>query len=140
MTTRRESILSALASTLNGVAGATAYRSRVEPLSRNQSPAIIIEPISDTPDVPDVVGRINWRLTVRVSVYVRANAPDQAADPIVQSAYALMMADPTIGGRALDLKPTSVSFELVEADVPAGVISNDFEVIYQTSFSDMATL
>jgi hypothetical protein len=140
MTTRRESILAALATTLNGVAGATAYRSRVEPFSRNQSPAVIVEPVSDQADVPDVVGRINWRMTVRVTVFVRANVPDQASDSIVQSLYSLILTDPTIGGRALDTKPVSVNFEMLEADVPAGIVTNDFEVLYQTSCSDMSTL
>lgn len=140
MTTRRESILDAIATAMNGVAGATAYRSRVEPISRNQSPAVIVEPVSDQADVPDVVGRINWRLTVRVTVYVRANVPDQAADSIIQSLYALILADPSIGGRALDTKPVSVNFEMLEADTPAGVVTSDFEVLYQTSYSDMSTL
>lgn len=142
MTTRRESILTALATALASVSGVNGrvYRSRVEPIARNESPAVIIEPTQDQADVPDVIGRINWRMTVRVTVYVRANVPDQAADPIVQSLYALVLADPTVGGRALDVKPVSVNFESLEADVPAGIVTSDFEVLYQTSYSDMSTL
>lgn len=141
MTTRREQILSALATRLAPVAGVSGrvYRSRVEPIARNESPAVIVEPISDQVDVPNMVGRMNWRMTVRVTVYVRANVPDQAADSIVQSIYSLIMADPQLGGVAYDTKPVSVNFEMLEADLPAGVITNEFEVLYQTSFADLST-
>lgn len=142
MTTRREQILTTLATSLASVSGVSGrvYRSRVEPIARNESPAVILEPVQDQADQPDVVGRINWRLTVRVTVYVRANVPDQAADSIVQSLYSKMLQDTTVGGYALDVRPVNVSFEVLEADVPAGVITNEFEVIYQTSYSDVASI
>ena len=52
MTTKRENILAAVKTALTGTAGVGTriYRSRVEPMSRNESPAIIIEPVSDTPN------------------------------------------------------------------------------------------
>jgi len=142
MTTRREQILTTLSNSLASVSGVNGrvYRSRVEPIARNESPAVILEPVQDQADQPDVVGRINWRLTVRVTVYVRANVPDQAADSIVQSVYSKMLQDTTVGGYAMDVRPVNVSFETLEADVPAGVITNEFEVIYQTSYSDVASI
>lgn len=142
MTTRREQILSALATSLASVSGVNGrvYRSRVEPIARNESPAVIVEPVQDQAAIPDVLGRINWRMTVRVTVYVRANIPDQAADSIVQSVYAKMMADPTVGGYAMDTHPVSTSFEMVEADVAAGIVTNEFEIFYQTSFADISTI
>lgn len=142
MTTRRESILTALSTALastSGVAGRV-YRSRVEPIARNESPAVIVEPVSDSPVAPDTVGRLTWNLTVRVTVYVRANVPDQAADSIVQSVYSKVMADTTLGGAALDIMPGSISFEMVEADIPAGAITSEFVVMYQTSYSDVSTI
>lgn len=139
MTTRREQILTTLATTLSSVAGVNGrvYRSRVEPIARNESPAVIIEPVSDQPTVPDAIGRMRWRLTVRVMVYVRANVPDQAADSIVESVYSKVMADTTVGGYAQDVYPTAVNFEMLEADVAAGVITNEFEIVYQTAYSDL---
>lgn len=142
MTTRREQILSRLATTLGAVSGVNGrvYRSRVEPIARAESPAVIIEPSQDQATIPDAVGRITWKMTVRVTVYVRANVPDQAADSIVQNLYALIMADTTVGGYALDIMPTTISFEMIEADVAAGVITNEFDVLYQTSFGDVSTI
>lgn len=142
MTTRRERIISALATSLASVSGVNGrvYRSRVEPIARNESPAVIIEPVNDQVTIPDAIGRIQWRLTVRVMVYVRANVPDQSADSIVQSVYSIVMADPTVGGYAMDVHPVSVSFEMLEADVAAGVITNEFEILYQTAFADQSTI
>ena len=49
MTTKRENILdqikTSLANTTN--VGSRIYRSRVVPLARNESPALVIEPVSD---------------------------------------------------------------------------------------------
>ena len=49
MTTKRESILAAIATALVGTTGVSTriYRSRVEPIARGESPAIVIEPIND---------------------------------------------------------------------------------------------
>ena len=142
MTTRRESIIAALYTTLGNVAGVRVRRGRgaAEPISRAQSPYLLIEPVTDVADVPDTFTRINWRLTVRVSLFVRAAIPDQAADTYIQSLYSQIMADPTIGGRANDIRPLSCTFEMFEADQTAGIVNFDFEVWYQTAINNLATL
>jgi hypothetical protein len=141
MTTRRETILAAMRTALTGTAqvGTRIYRSRVEPLARNESPAIVIEPISDTAEQTTSLPKLDWSLTVRVAVIVRGTVPDQLADPIVKDLHSKLMADLTLGGVAIDVQPVSVNFEMVEADQPAGVISCDFLVRYRTSVTDLAT-
>ena len=46
MTTRRETILAAVRTALTGTTGVSTriYRSRVEPMARAESPAIVVEP------------------------------------------------------------------------------------------------
>jgi hypothetical protein len=141
MTTRRESILAAIASALAGTTGVSTriYRSRVEPLSRGESPALVIEPINDTAEQNTSLPTLDWSLTVRIAVIVRGNVPDQIADPIVESLHAKLMADLTLGGYAIDVQPQGVNFELVEADQPAGVIGCDYLVRYRTSVVNLAT-
>jgi hypothetical protein len=50
MTTKRETILAAVRTALTGTTGVSTriYRSRVEPISRGESPAIVVEPVSDS--------------------------------------------------------------------------------------------
>jgi hypothetical protein len=141
MTTRRELILAAVATALTGTTGVSTriYRSRVEPLSRGESPALVIEPINDTAEQNTSLPKLDWSLTVRIAVIVRGNIPDQVADPIIESLHAKLMADLTLGGYAIDVQPQGVSFELVEADQPAGVISCDYLVRYRTSVVNLAT-
>lgn len=141
MTTRRETILAAVRTALTNTAGVGTriYRSRVEPIARAESPAIVIEPVSDQAEQNTSLPKLDWSLTVRVSVIVRGNIPDQLADPTVESLHAKLMADLTLGGYAIDIQPIGVNFELVEADQPAGVISCDYLIRYRTSVSNLAS-
>jgi len=141
MTTKRESILADIKSTLAGTAqvGTRIYRSRTEPISRGESPAIVVEPLSDSPEYSLRLDRLDWSLRVRVAVIVRSSVPDQAADAIVEDAHSKIMADLTAGGYALDIEPQGVSFEMVEADQPAGVISMDYLVKYRTLLTDLSS-
>ena len=139
MTTRREQILTAITTALattTGV-GSRIYRSRVEAFSRGESPAISLEPINDTPATNTSLPTLDWSLTVRIAVIVRGAIPDQLADPIVESLHALVMADLTLGGYAMDIIPSSVDFQLIEADQPAGVVLCDYVIRYRTSLADL---
>lgn len=142
MTTKRESILAKIKTTLAGTTGVGTriWRSRVQALARQESPAIIIEPVSDTPEQNTSLPTLDWSLVVRVSVVVRGDVPDQQADPIVESLHAKLMADLTVGGNAIDIQPGNVSFEMVDADQPTGVISCDYLVRYRTELDDLTTI
>lgn len=139
--TKREQILQAIRTALNGTTavGNRIYRSRVEPLARGESPAIIVEPIKDRCEQNTSLPTLDWTLLVRVAVVVRANVPDQAADPIIESLHEKLMADLSLGGLAIDIQPLQVEFQSVEADVPAGVAVCDYLVKYRTSVSDLGS-
>ena len=141
MATKREQVLTAIRTALTGTTGVDTriYRSRVEPLARQESPAIVVEPVSDTAAQNTSLPTLDWSLTVRVAVIVRGNVPDQMADPIVSDMHSKLMADLTLGGYAIDIQPQSVSFEMVEADQPAGAIAYDYLVRYRTSVTDLTT-
>jgi hypothetical protein len=51
----------------------------------------------------------------------------------------LLMADQTVNDYALDLTPDRTDFELYEADVPLGVVTQDFIVRYRTSRTDLTS-
>jgi hypothetical protein len=141
MTTKRETILAAVRTALTGTTGVSTriYRSRVEPMARAESPAIVVEPLNDTAQQNTSLPTLDWSLTVRVAVIVRGAIPDQLADPIVESLHARLMTDLTLGGVAIDVQPQAVNFEMVEADQPAGVISCDYLIRYRTSVTNLAT-
>jgi hypothetical protein len=57
----------------------------------------------------------------------------------VEDMHSRLMADLTVGGYAIDVQPAGVSFDLVEADQPAGVISCSYIVRYRTAVGDLTT-
>jgi len=141
MTTKRESILNQIATTLATTAGISGriYRSRVSALARAESPAMVVEPVRDDVEQNTSLPTLDWSLTVRVAVIVRSLVPDQAADAIVEDMHSRLMTDLTVGGYAIDVQPDTVNFELVEADQPAGVISCSYIVRYRTAVGDLTT-
>ena len=121
MTTKRENILAAIKTALTGTAGVGTriYRSRVEPLSRGESCPL------------------DWTFRVRIVVIERATIPDQAADDTIEDMHSKIMADLTLGGHAIDVQPAQTSFQLLEADQPAGVIFCEYEIRYRSEVDDL---
>lgn len=134
----REIILSRLVTTLESTPsiGAPVYRSRVTPLARGEAPAIIIEPVMDQASQTNIP-KLDWAMTVRISIIVRGDVPDQVADPLVEAVHAKVMSDLTVAGYAYDVQPQTVGFELIEADNSAGVITCEYLVLYRTSLTDV---
>ena len=137
--TRRELILTRMKTNLNSISNATVYRSRVEPVARGESPAVIIEPVEDQPSDTNFFDKLDWTMRVRISAIVRTTSPDDDSDIYTQQVHLKLMADQTINGYALDLTPDRTDFSLVEADVPLGIVSQDFIVRYRTSRTDLTS-
>jgi hypothetical protein len=137
--TRRELILSRIKTNLDAITGATVYRSRVEPLSRSEVPAVIVEPVNDSPVGTNFYDKLDWTMRVRVTTFVRAATPDDTSDVYSQQVHALLMADQTLNGYALDLLPDRTDFAMYEADIPVGMITQDFLVRYRTSRTNLTS-
>jgi hypothetical protein len=137
--TRRELILARIKSNLDSITGATVYRSRVEPLARGEVPAIIVEPVNDQPIDTNFYDKLDWTMRVRITTLVRAAVPDDDSDTYTQQVHQKLMADQTVNGYALDLTPDRTDFNLYEADVPLGIISQDYLVRYRTSRTNLTS-
>ena len=140
MATKRESIMQALFAALSGTTGVGTriYRSRVEPVARAESPALVLEAVNDVVEQNTCLPTLDHLLTVRVVVIVRAAIPDQASDPIVQSLHSNIVADLTLGGLAIDVQPGPTEFTLEQADTPVGVIYCTYRIQYRTSVGDLS--
>jgi hypothetical protein len=139
MTTKREDILAAIRTALTDTTGVGTriYRSRVEAVARAESPALIVEPLTDTPVQNTALPTLDWTLRVRISVIVRGATPDAVADPTIESLHSKLMADLTLGGEAIDVQPAQTTFNFFEADNPAGVIFCEYDVRYRTQVADL---
>ena len=142
MASKREQIIAALKTTLTGTTGVSTriYRSRIEPITNGESPAIVIEPVTDEPSInSSSYLKIDWTLRIRIVVIVRGTIPDNVADPTVESLFAKVLTDPTVGGLAKDIRPATQTFEILDADKPAGIITCEFEIDYRTSYNSLST-
>ena len=142
MASKREQIIAALKTTLAGTTGVSTriYRSRIEPITNGESPAIVIEPVTDEPSInSSSYLKIDWTLRIRIVVIVRGTIPDSVADPTVESLFTKVLTDPTVGGLAKDIRPATQTFEVLEADTPAGLITCEFEIDYRTSYNSLST-
>ena len=142
MASKREQILAALKTTLAGTTGVSTriYRSRIEPITNGESPAIVIEPVTDEPSVnTSTYLKIDWTLRIRIVVIVRGTIPDNVGDPTVESLFTKVLNDPTVGGLALDIRPATQTFEVLDADQPAGLTTCEFEIDYRTSYNSLST-
>ena len=140
MSTKQEQILAAVATKLaptTGVSGRV-YRSRQEAFSRNESPAVVIEPGPDN-SAPEPVStcKIDWTFTLVVAVYARGTIPDQVADPVVKSVHSLLMADRSIGGLTMDLWPLGRDPQFEKGDLAAVWVVLSYRVRYRTSVTDL---
>ena len=141
MSTKREQILAAIATTLEGTAdvGTRIYRSRVEAFARNEAPALVIEPGTDSAAEEQVsTCKIDWRLPVLIAVYTRGPIPDQLADPIIASIHSQLMADRTLGGLVMDIWPGTVDPQMEKADQPALWTVLTYSVRYRSSVTDLS--
>ena len=140
MASKREDILDAIKTALANTTGVGTriYRSRTLPLAqRSQLPSLIIEWSNDAAEQNTSLPTLDWSLSVTVTVLSSGDVPDEQADATVVSAHSKLMADLTLGGEAIDVQPTNVTFEAIDGDSPIGVTGMGYTVRYRTEVDDI---
>ena len=140
MASKREDILDAIKTALAGTTGVSSriYRSRVIPLAqRSELPSLLISWTNDGAEQNTSLPTLDWSLNVVVTVLSSGDVPDEQADATVVSMHAKMMADLTLGGEAIDIQPSDVSFEAIDGDQPIGAINCSYIVRYRTEVDDL---
>lgn len=133
MASREEQILAHIATILDAAAGiGTVYRSRVEAFARDEAPALIVEPAGSRCQEVSTC-KLDWTLDVAVVVHTRGSVPDTLADPIRVSAHAILMADRTLGGLAINIMPTSSDPQRDKADLTSLWQVNTYQVRFRTA-------
>ena len=142
MTSKREQILEKIKTNLTGTTGVGTriYRSRATAIARSETPSIVIEFVSDEPTINSATYlKLDWTLRIRVVVIVRSETPDTTADPTVESLHTKILTNTTLGGLAIDIQPSTQTFEVLDADQPAGVITCEYEIQYRTEYNKLST-
>lgn len=133
--TRIEQILAAMTSALQAapaIAGGRVYRAMLSKVAETEPNAIVLVPDSAEMAGGIVLGRLAWKLSVRVECYARGSAPDTAADALMEVVTARLTADRTLGGLADDIAPRGVSWSYEMRDTDLAVIVITYDVEYST--------
>ena len=140
----REQILLALLAAVRPHAqslGATLHRSPTVAISREQCPALVVFPESET-ITERANDRVTRELTVRVVALARAvppAIPESEADRLLTAAHAALMADGTLGGLALGIREQECEWEVEDADAVAAAIPARYRITYRTRAHDLST-
>jgi len=144
MNSIRERCLQAVAGLLLPVAqaqGATFHRSPTTGITREQSPALLVFPESDS-----IVERSNDRvvrqLVVRIDALAREQvgaAPEDIADQLLVAAHTALFADANLGGLALGIKELDCEWDVEDADATAALIPARYQITYRTLAHDLAS-
>ena len=141
MASKREDILDAIKTALANTSGVGTriYRSRTIPLAqRSQLPALIIEWSNDDAEQNTSLPTLDWSLSVTITILSSGDVPDEQADATIISAHSKIMNDLTLGGEAIDIQPTNVSFEAIDGDSPIGVTTMGYLVRYRTEVANIS--
>lgn len=140
---KRETIIQAFlakAAAVSGVGGRV-FRSREDAIATTESPSVVVRPESE--DVQEMTnGLVECFLQITVDVFQRGagldSAPDQLADAVLQELHGLLLADPQLGGLAIDLVDLSTTFDFDSGDETAAMITTRYRVWYRRARAYMA--
>lgn len=138
----REQILLAVISAVRPAAqtlGANVHRSPTVALSREQCPALVV-----FPETESITARANDRvtreLTVRIVALARAvppAVPETEADRLLTAAHAALMVDVNLGGLALGIREQECEWEVEDADAVAAALPARYAISYRTLAGDL---
>ncbi|MDO8778101.1 MAG: hypothetical protein Q7K57_57165 [Burkholderiaceae bacterium] len=93
---------------------ANVYRARLRPLAASVSTAVVVRLASANPERFDIGGApVDFTTQIAVECYARSitTTADLAADALLESVYARLMADPSLGGTVMDINLAGVNFD-----------------------------
>lgn len=91
-------------------------RVRLRPIDASTATAVVVRPLGSevleallSPGYP-----VSWATAIAIECYARSSvntSPDVAVDPLLETVYARLMADPTLGGVVSSLKPKDIAWD-----------------------------
>lgn len=137
--TKREAILAAAASQIDAAkpVGTAVFRNRMDGFSRGENIAIVVRPVTDTPQFT-VVGPVDSVFTFAVDVMIMAAdaSIQNAADDVAEAVYSALMAG--IPG-TMDITPGPNNWDFEGGDLTAMVLTMEFNAFYRHSWGSLST-
>lgn len=122
-----------------GVAGGKVFRSRETPVRRGVTPAVVVRPAQEDDEPFSDVWDEN-RLVVAVEIHVRGDPYDELADPIATQVHRLITTAPTLAEISPSIRKRSTTWDGLDADAAAGIVTMHYQFTYLTDVADIAAL
>ena len=141
----REQLIHAVAQILAPVAelqGAQVLRSPTTGITREQSPALLIFPESETVS-PRINDRVERQLVLRMVAVARetaGTAPEAIADVLLVAAHATLFASANLAGLCLGIRELECEWDVEDADAAAAAIPARYQITYRTLASDISMI
>lgn len=121
--------------------GATLHRSPTVAIGREQCPALVVFPESES-ITERANDRVTRELTVRLVALARAiqpAVPDTEADRLLTAAHAALMEDGNLGGLSLGIRELDCEWEVEDADAVVAALPARYRITYRTLARDLST-
>ena len=113
----RDALIAALLAA-TALAGGRVVGNRRRPMSSEHASQIYVY-LEESIASRDVIGTTDWRTRIRVECVARSAggaSADDAADALGHDVFARVMADTTLGGKAIDVTPQAMAWTEDEQD------------------------
>jgi len=123
-------------------AGLHVWRDRNDALTREESPAILIEALEESISRSNIGGRLpglrveQATLVVLVTICVRSTAWQAVTDQVRIEAHRLLSADPVLNG--FEIARQRCEWRSASADLPFGYASQQYSFTYLSKATDLA--
>ncbi len=117
---------------MSGVAADEVLRDPLDAIDSASYPVLCVELGNEPAPTIHVVGVKQRVVPIRVSVYAKGATPLLAADPIATEAAGRLLADPTLGGLAVDLDEGGTERNQDELGEGSAHVATDYIVTYRT--------
>lgn len=136
----RDAIIASLQAS-PALAGGRIVGNRRRPMAAQNDTQIYVY-LEESQGTREVIGTTDWRTSIRVECLARATAltsAEDAADALGVSVFARVMADPSLGGVAIDTTSQAIGWTDDGADTPLSVCHQIFTVWHTSPDASIAT-
>lgn len=112
------------------------YRARMRPIAQQHDTAVVVRIGSAAAERGDIGGApVDFTTQLAVECYARSatTTPDLAADALLGTVYARLMADTTLGGLVMDMHLTNIDYDFDETGEKTACVTLQLAVRHRAS-------
>ena len=133
---KRELIIQKIITNLEAAVRFSVARSPDDPVASKVDEACIVTWSRQSTSVGTAGPNVN-KFILHAGMLCRSMQAERDSDAHLVAIDTAVMADLTAGGLALDIKPVGAARESIERELPIVVITNQYEVMFQTNHGDI---